>query len=506
MTVGGKLYYLFSILSCLNFSASMLVIAMVAACFLGRRIVITRKMILINCGVMLFMSNIYSITRLIAINIPEIKNAYETGMITEELVNRMIQMQNHRAEWILLFNLIFVFCFYYVAYQEKKFLRAMEATICFFAYRMYLGLNTSFTYVYLSGGRYEVMKEIIDGYGADFNRLKRFQCVLLICINVLLVVILYIFYYRKKQCYVVRVRHRIFFVAWLLIVMFAPLVPFMADEENLEEQYEMVCFEGGVVIPLLGFVVPGLLVMSAAKRYLKEHNEFQERYLEAELEYVKRYKETQAQTRAFRHDVINQLSLATMLMENGKGEEAKQHLEEMLGNIQNLSLQYVTGDEMLDCIVSMKADKMEERGIAFTLEGVADDGLGMKAMDVCGVFANALDNAIEAASKVAKEQDAATPKISMEIKRTPRFFVIKITNSTQGKVNVETLLSQEGYTSKKDTESHGFGLYNVQRHIEKYDGMIKAQSAEGEFSLSVLIPRGDAKEMADGGKRPEKLA
>ena len=104
MTVGGKLYYLFSILSCLNFSASMLVIAMVAACFLGRRIVITRKMILINCGVMLFMSNIYSITRLIAINIPEIKNAYETGMITEELVNRMIQMQNHRAEWILLFN------------------------------------------------------------------------------------------------------------------------------------------------------------------------------------------------------------------------------------------------------------------------------------------------------------------------------------------------------------------------------------------------------------------
>lgn len=506
MMAAGKLYYLLTMLSCLELLAEMLVIAMVAACFLGRRIVITRKMILIGCGAMVLAANVFYITHLVTMNVPEIKSAYEAGVATEELVNRMIQMENLRAKLILLFYMIFAFCFYYVAYQEKKIIRAAEAAICFYAYRLYLGIIASFAYVYLSGGRYGFMEEILTGYGEDYARMKNVQCVFQFCFSTLLTAFLYFFYYRKKQCYVIRVRHRIFFVAWLLIVIYAAWFPFVMDEENVSEQYKIVCFLIGLVIPLLGFVVPVLLVMSASKRYLKERNEFQERYLEAELEYIERYKETQTQTKAFRHDVINQLSLATMLLENGKGEEAKQQLEEMLGNVQNLSPQYVTGDEMLDCIVSMKAEKMEELGIAFTLEGVADGGLGMKAMDVCGVFANALDNAMEAASKVIKEQGTVAPKISMEIKRTPQFLVIKVTNSAQGKVDVEKLLSLEGYTSKKDTESHGFGLYNIQRHVEKYDGMIKAQSVEGEFSLSVMIPRGDAKEAADGGKPAKKPA
>ena len=169
--------------------------------------------------------------------------------------------------------------------------------------------------------------------------------------------------------------------------------------------------------------------------------------------------------------------------------------------MQALSPRFVTGDEMLDCIVSMKAEMMEELGIAFTLDGVADGGLGMKPMDVCAVFANALDNAIEAARAV---DPSMKPSVSMQLRRTPQFFVIKITNSAKGKIDVEKLFAMEGYTTKGDAQAHGFGLQNIHQHVEVYDGMIKAESTEDTFALSIMIPKGDDGGSANGGETAKK--
>ena len=138
---------------------------------------------------------------------------------------------------------------------------------------------------------------------------------------------------------------------------------------------------------------------------------------------------------------------------------------------------------MLDIIIFMKADKMEEKNIRFTLDGVVDGGLNIKAMDMCSIFANALDNAIEAASK------CEDPFVSFTIKRTDKFFVIKIANSASGKIDTNKLLTTSGYTSKNDKDHHGFGLLNVRRAVENLNGMIKADSDESTFTLSIMMPR-----------------
>ena len=224
--------------------------------------------------------------------------------------------------------------------------------------------------------------------------------------------------------------------------------------------------------------------MTAAERNMKERYNYQENYLKAELDYIEQYKENQTETRAFRHDIINNLSMLDMMMNECKTEEASQHLKELLGRISALTPKYVTGDEMLDCIVSMKAERMESLSIPFTTDGVVDGGLGMKPMDICGIFANALDNAIEAA-----EQTLPNAFVSMNIKRTEQFFVIRISNSVKEKVNVEKLASVSSYTSKSDTEHHGFGLRNIKDTAAKYDGLVKCESKDTEFTLSVMIPR-----------------
>ena len=104
-------------------------------------------------------------------------------------------------------------------------------------------------------------------------------------------------------------------------------------------------------------------------------------------------------------------------------------------------------------------------------------------MDMCSIFANALDNAIEAASA------CKDPFVSFSIKRTDKFNIIKITNSATGKIDAEKLLNSSGYTSKKDKDHHGFGLMNIRRAVEDNDGIIKAKSENNEFTLSIMMPR-----------------
>ena len=99
------------------------------------------------------------------------------------------------------------------------------------------------------------------------------------------------------------------------------------------------------------------------------------------------------------------------------------------------------------------------------------------------IFGILLDNAIEAASK------CEDPSISFSIKRTDKFFIIKVENSAKTKIDVGKLLSSNGYTSKDDKDHHGFGLMNVRRAVEDCNGMLKAESEDKSFTLSIMLPR-----------------
>ena len=128
---------------------------------------------------------------------------------------------------------------------------------------------------------------------------------------------------------------------------------------------------------------------------------------------------------------------------------------------------------------------MQETGIRFKYDGIADGGLNMKPMDCCSIFANALDNAVEAAAI------SDNPVVDMNIKRTSKFFVIKISNSCKEPVNVNNMFLSSGYTSKSDKEHHGFGLRNIKETVDKYNGIVNADYKDGVFVLSIMVPRSE---------------
>ena len=453
-------------MSNLQLIISLLLVVIVAACFLGRYVVLTRKLVISSFGMLAF-----SVFGTIIANL----------FIPEDLDKNLVFVLDNGLTFLLY---IYSFIFYMFAFKEKKVLRAIESTVCFFLFSLYISTFSQMTVIYLVGGTEDVVIDVFYENLADSPLWLAISGMALL-ITLALFIIAYFGFYKPKKYYIIGIPHRVIFVIWAALFIVFPFVPAMlpSEEVPIEFRYHIMSIMFAIGIIILGIAAPVFVIISSADKALREQNKSQEAYMAAELEYIGRYKKKQVETRAFRHDIKNNLAITQMMLEEGHTEEAKEHIMDMLGKVSSLSPKYVTGDEMLDIIISMKADRMDELDIKFTLDGVTDGGLNIKPMDMCSIFANALDNAIEAASS------CEDPYVSFSIKRTDKFFIIKITNSASGKIDIEKLMSTSGYTSKSDKEHHGFGLMNVRRAVEECNGILKAESLDSSFTLSVMMPR-----------------
>ena len=310
-----------------------------------------------------------------------------------------------------------------------------------------------------------------------------------VMIMISIFLVLYFGMYKAQRTVYVGWRNRIFFIVWELLMICVMCVPIMFGVSG-SDQVRYMRYELAIILPVVGFAVPFLLVAIISRRYVLEKTMIQEDYISAELNYINQYKKNQQETRAFRHDIINNLSMLSAIHDGNNYDEAQEYLNTLLGNVRAMSPKYNTGDEMLDCIVGMKSSKMDEEGIDFTLDGVIDGGLGMRPVDICSIFANALDNAIEACERIPDESDRW---IRLDIKRTDKFFSILLSNSMtdDAKAEITDKLFKDGerITSKKDRSLHGYGTQNMKTTISKYDGIEKVEAGGGIFKLSIMIPR-----------------
>ena len=236
---------------------------------------------------------------------------------------------------------------------------------------------------------------------------------------------------------------------------------------------------------LLLLVMPVMIYKNRQSAYFIEMSAHNESYLEAELAASRQYRESQEETRAFRHDMRNNLTLLAGLMQEKKYEEAEQYIRDLNGELAALSPRIVTGDDMLDSLISSKLGELERQGIVLTVNGVIDGGLNWKPIDICAVFANALDNAMRACQSVPEDSQRY---IRISFRKTELQRVITIANSVAKPVDCAKLLSGEGrYTTKTDNNRHGFGMHNIRRTVEKYGGILKASCEDNEFRLTIVL-------------------
>ena len=273
---------------------------------------------------------------------------------------------------------------------------------------------------------------------------------------------------------------------WFSIAIVNTILCSIASAAGTEENIQLLLFPLSVYALCFAILFPLFLYLTHVGDYHRKRTEIQEQHIEAELAHFQSYQKAQEETSRFRHDIRNHLLCLNNLLAEDKGNEAKQYLHHLLNTAEELRQKYVSGDEMLDCIIGVKAGDMAEQGICFQLDGVLAGGLRWKPVDICNVFANALDNAMEACQKVDPERR----QISMSIKSTSQFWFITIENPVAEAVDTSKLfLKNGGYTSKANADKHGIGTYNMKYTVESYGAMLKAECDEETFKLEILIDK-----------------
>ena len=178
------------------------------------------------------------------------------------------------------------------------------------------------------------------------------------------------------------------------------------------------------------------------------------------------------------HDLKHQIAV----LRSETSEEKAHYLDAMEQEIRSYEAQNKTGNEVLDTILTSKSLYCQQHGITLTCvaDGAALDF--MDTMDLCSLFGNALDNAIESVEKLP---DSEQRLIHLVVARQKSFLWIRVENTYDGAFQADGNLPK---TTKSDARYHGYGLKSIYDTAEKYGGTAEITTQENQFTLKVLFP------------------
>lgn len=173
-----------------------------------------------------------------------------------------------------------------------------------------------------------------------------------------------------------------------------------------------------------------------------------------------------------------------------KGEEDPVKRDEVLADMeQAIAIQESfmnTGSQVLDVILTTKSLQCEKQKITLNAMVDGDVLVGIHVKDLCSLFGNILDNAIEATQQV---EDLDKRLISLSVRQKNQFIIIECENYSDAPLEYNQTRSLPK-TTKMDNIRHGFGLKSIQKVAEKYGGAMTIKSQDGWFKLKVLLSVG----------------
>lgn len=177
------------------------------------------------------------------------------------------------------------------------------------------------------------------------------------------------------------------------------------------------------------------------------------------------------------HDMKNHLQAMERLYQTGEAEKGRQYGNDLRQLLNSFRQDYYTDNRVLNIVINDKAERGKMSGVPVACALNQIDLSFMKEMDITTIFANLLDNAIEAAC------EAREPWTKLKADNVRDFIVISVENSTKN----SPVLNESRLNSSKEGHQ-GYGLENVKRALEKYNGHLRIETGENTFKVSLFIP------------------
>lgn len=229
---------------------------------------------------------------------------------------------------------------------------------------------------------------------------------------------------------------------------------------------------GSISIALLTTVIIALVMQGGKKKYYQYTVGLQERYMQAEMEHFEAYRQSQEEVRRIRHDMKNHYMVICSLAEEGKNDALCSYLAQLGEVLSATDRELHCGNAIGDAILNEKNQRARRQNIRIEVDGRLPANCSIAMLDICTLFSNALDNALE----YLEQSSLAERWIHVMIRGQGELCLLRFENPTEKEMELLPL----GSTGKQEQEWHGFGLMNMERTVQKYGGRLERYLKEKE--------------------------
>lgn len=262
----------------------------------------------------------------------------------------------------------------------------------------------------------------------------------------------------------------------VFMIGFAALMFSVYNVLNLSKIPHILIFFSLTIFILIFLIV---FLYSKNTMFLREQEQkdkMQIAQLQQQFAYYQEKLKDEEKVRSVYHDMKNHLLVLQRQINSPETAEMVEKLQSQVAMYEDYEH---TGNDILDIILKEKSETAREKHIALSVTADLNGVDFIEPLDVSTIFGNGLDNAIEASEKLPEEQRAILVKAG----RVQNFFSVLIKNSC---------LQNREYTKQRTTKSddflHGFGISNMRKAAEKYDGQLTIKCENEKFTLKILIP------------------
>jgi signal transduction histidine kinase len=236
---------------------------------------------------------------------------------------------------------------------------------------------------------------------------------------------------------------------------------------NLNQTAVVIAVVVILFINMLTFYLYDSLSAAYADKLKSKLSEQEKEYYYNQCELMRN---TIDEIKAYRHDNKNHLTAVNDFIRNNQTEKAGEYLSKLIDYVQTDTIYSDTGNTAFDSIINYKLRNAKENNIELKIDVSVPHELNMDVADIVTITGNLLDNAINATLKANEK------RITLKVSYNKGRVLIYTENTFNGEVK-----------TTNDSKDHGFGLRNVQKSVDKYNGLLELNNMDSIFTVNVLL-------------------
>lgn len=211
------------------------------------------------------------------------------------------------------------------------------------------------------------------------------------------------------------------------------------------------------------------------------HADLERKNLQLQKNYYEELEQNQKQIRKFRHDMNNHLSVVGYLLQKGELQKARDYFDKISVYMQTANRKFCE-NSVVNAVLNAKYNLMTNAKIDGFFHISIDKLLFIDDVSLCTLFANTLDNAIEACQKIEAPDRR---KLELKCRYTENgYFSLELINS---KINEIVVQKNQYISDKEDKSAHGIGISSIRDIVEKYEGTLDISYDDTSFKVVILI-------------------